>query len=149
MTSIIVSHLAWKKKLLKCHSLKNRLPIWLTYGVIMSSYKVAKRYFFTYILVWSYLNAYNMSSATKTSKWRITMKLFKWLYAPKWTRYMCTGHFFPDTVVIIMQETETKYLQIERLFVDFRPSNGQCRTAIRKSSYRPLNCIASANTEKD
>lgn len=36
--------------------------------------------------------------------------------------YMCAGHFFPNTVntvVIMVQETETKYLQIERLFVDF------------------------------
>ena len=36
--------------------------------------------------------------------------------------YMCAGHFFPNTVntvVIMVQETETKYLQIERPFVDF------------------------------
>ena len=36
--------------------------------------------------------------------------------------YMFAGHFFPNTVntvVIMVQETETKYLQIERLFVDF------------------------------
>lgn len=32
---------------------------------------------------------------------------------------MSAGHFFPNTVVIMVQETETKYLQIERLFVDF------------------------------
>ena len=32
---------------------------------------------------------------------------------------MYAGHFFPNTVVIMVQETETIYLQIQRLFVEF------------------------------
>lgn len=38
---------------------------------------------------------------------------------PKIDPLSCAGHFFPNTVVIMVQETETKYLQTERLFVDF------------------------------
>ena len=50
----------------------------------------------------------------------------------------------------MVQETETKYLQIERPFVDFSTlKRAICRTAIRKSSFRRCSRIASANTEKD
>lgn len=94
----------------------------------MCSYKVVKRYF-TYILVWSFLTANNMSSATKTSQSDTLLLSFSNGFMPqnrpvikrkkKRKNYMYAGHFFPNTVVIMVQETETIYLQIQRLFVEF------------------------------
>lgn len=76
-----------------------------------------------------------MSSATETSQSDSLLLSFSNGFMPqsrpviKWKKkkknYMCAGHFFPNTVntvVIMVQETETKYLQIERPFVDFSTS---------------------------